>query len=262
MNNTKGFLLGENGVQLIIAVVASILIVMVGVAVYQSFVPDRATENGYKTLQELGLRLEALSEDKPTGTYLALNVPKTYLFSMQNGDLCGGNFCLCMCDADECVALVENSRVQDPLCVPTSKFPAFLITARTEHGILSVTDEQLHSRAFQRTFGETSANLKLEYVPGKVYQYNVYHKEALIRGDIRYDDFYFWANYFRFGNEGWEFSRDMNQWVAVKDSLRGPAYSEFNTLLQTLEGRNEEDGRQVFNALNIRETNGVYVISL
>lgn len=241
MNNKNGFLFGENIVQLLLAVVVSIFLIMVGVAVYHSFVPSSETEAAHKTLQSLISRLEELNESNPNGTYLALNLPKQFLYSTETGELCNGKYCLCMCDLNQCDDIKENGY---RICFGTDKFVAF-DGGETYGGA--------HSQVMKVT-GLKVVNLNLNYIPGKVYSYNVFDRLPLDP-----EDPFYVAYYYRYNQANWEVSTNLASWRVIDPDDNTFAYDRLIPFFKIL-GTNEEKGRRILEGY-VKESDGVYVIS-
>jgi hypothetical protein len=110
MKNKRGFLLGEETLKIIVAVICIILLVGLLVALYYSQINSAKTKQAQATLTnssesiasviervELGQGLNGSSETKlihnPSGWYLS-----SYTGNSQKPNSCAGENCLCICD--------------------------------------------------------------------------------------------------------------------------------------------------------------------
>lgn len=240
----------ENIVQIVLAVAGSVILVMLAVAIYNTFVPNRNNEQGVTSLESLVSRLEEVETQIMEGEYLALNFHKRYLFAPQTSPYCSSDFCLCLvCDDLNCRSFEEDVRES---CVPTEKLVVF---------------EQPSSDAptyYRRQYFQEDQikELSLRYVPGLVYSYNVHGTSAISGTYSGLSDNRYQAYFYRYEGDAsqWLVSTDLLSWKEF-DKVGIDLENEQGAVFEVLDGVTEERGRLYFLANEIKVSNGVYVIS-
>ncbi len=149
--NKKAFqLIGEHGVNLIIAVLCIIILIILGVGLYNFFLGEKAkTAQAKAELEQIGGRLQYAAEQKKEITQLVTTIQNWYFFSEEYGRLCSGEFCLCVCKNADCSG---NAKA----CIFTDKF-------------VLIRKNNIEARVVQLN---SPYELKLNLVDTEVYPFN------------------------------------------------------------------------------------------
>ncbi len=257
MKNKKAFLLGENFVKILIALISMVLIGLLLLAIYKFYVPDESAKVAQQQLESIYLELQTLSKTNPgPENYIALNTVKDWtLFSSEFGNLCSGNFCLCICKNIDCSQKSEDN--QERACIATDKF-------------ISLKNINPENRKVQQVRAIVLENppleLKLSFIDEEVYPYAsstelITPFEKGLQGKI--------PLFFKFNNE-WLWSLDLQNWMPSAtltvsggefdgSSVSVPINIAIIEELQTIKN-SQAEGEAYLRARNVKKSIGVYAI--
>lgn len=240
MKPKKAFLMGETIVKLVVAVLVSLVLIALGVTIYNFAVPDTSKKAAEQELNSLNLELKTLSTADPGPyPYLSLKTPEWYLFSVTKGDICQDKFCLCICESLSCD--IEDEQA----CIPTEKFVSVRLRGREERII---------------PMPKPPTELKITYINENVFPYDAV-KEQYSAVSIP-------MLFYKFQNNEWVWSPDLENWMSTQTTeVTGGIWNkdeptkENAEFIKVISGRNEQEGRGVLNIIT-SESNGAYRIEL
>jgi len=246
LKDKKGFeLLGENTIQLIIAVLCIVILIFLGMSIYDFFMGNSGDiKKAEYELREMNASLKSITDDNTERNYIITTVQDWVLFTDESGNLCGGNFCLCVCRDEGCKGNVKA-------CIATDKF-------------VRIKENGESKRMIQL---ESPSELKMSLSNEKVYPFN---------GGAQVLEYYIVAYgiipiFFKFDNE-WKWSPDLDNWMPVNTTVvsggelngREPMKEkqELIKFFSKVGGLkySESKGISLFNQINVHKSDGVYII--
>jgi len=268
LRDKKGFeLLGENTVQLIIAVLCIVILIILGMALYEFFMGNSGDiKKAEYELKEMKASLRSITDDKTERNYIVTTIQDWWLFSEEYGQLCGGSFCLCVCKEKDCSGKIKA-------CIATDKF----VLIRGEDG--------REVRIIQLT---SPSELKMKLSNGIVYPFNADKPVsdystvaktaaflinpaagiAALTADLNVV-FSVTPLFFKFDNE-WKWSPDLTNWMDTKtmkvtagewkDKEPVEANTELIKFVSNLKDTSGSKGIAIFEQTKIHKSDGVYVI--
>jgi len=247
IKNKKGFeLLGENTVQLVIALLCIVILIVLGVSLYEFFWGDSGDiKKAEYELKEMNAYLTSITDEKTEREYIVTTINDWWLFSDESGGLCDSNFCLCICKKVDCSG---NSKA----CIATDKF----VLIRGENG--------KEARIVELNL---PYELKMNLSKDEMYPFN---------GGASVKDYWIFVKtitplFFKFDKE-WKWSPDTLNWMDTKTSVvsggkwkdEEPANPSLELIkfVSKLDGvkSNENNGTVLFNQIGVHKSNGVYII--
>jgi len=247
LKDKRGFeLLGENTVQLIIAVLCIVILIILGVSLYDFFMGSKTdVKKAEYELKEMNASLRSIIDDKTEEKYIVTTIQGWSLFTDESGDLCGGNFCLCVCKDESC------SKNSPKTCISTDKFVRIVENGESKRMI------KLNS----------PSQLKMSLSNKEVYPFNG-GVQAIDYGIVAFGIV---PIYFKFDNE-WKWSPDLDNWMPVTTTVVSGGYldgkqpmeskKEFINFFSNIRDirSSESNGARLFNQIGIHKSDGVYVI--
>jgi len=246
LSDKKGFeLLGENTVQLIIAVLCITILIFLGVSLYDFFMGNSGDiKKAEYELKEMNASLKSLIDNKTEIKYIVTTIQDWVLFTDESGNLCGGNFCLCACRDEGCKGKAKA-------CIATDKFVRIMEDGKSRRMIVL----------------KSPSELKMSLSNEKVYLFN---------GGVQALEYYVVAYgiipiFFKFDNE-WKWGPDLVNWMPINTTVvsggefdgQQPMKSkvEFITFFSKIKDIkfSESTGAALFNQTGIHKSDGVYII--
>jgi len=247
LRDKRGFeLLGENTVQLIIAVLCVVILIILGVSLYDFIIGGKTdVKKAEYELKEMNASLRSIIDDKTEIKYIVTTIQGWSLFTDESGGLCGGNFCLCVCKDESC------SKNSPKACISTDKFVRLIENGESKRMI------KLNS----------PSQLKMSLSNKEVYPFNG-GVQAMDYGIIAFGIV---PIYFKFDNE-WKWSPDLDNWMPVTTTVVSggkldgqkpmEGKQEFINFFSRVEGLKDSENRGIslFNQINVHKSTGVYII--
>lgn len=237
--------LGYESIGIIIAALALIILISLGFKVLYGYSQSKnLEEKAESTLNEIKSVLIEAETEKKEKPYIFLTPANWYLASYEFKDLCTGDFCLCLCEKEDC-----NSAHS---CIPTEKFALIRETSSREAKTIYMAN--------------TPVTLSISFSEDKVIPFNADY--APIKG---------WTTavrtstlFFKFDNAEWKWSPDLKNWMDTSTlTVQGGVWNgvkptENNQIFisETL-GKvknSDEKGKNFFNEQGAHSSEGVYII--
>lgn len=277
MKNIKAFLMGETAVKLVLAVIASLVLLALGAAIYSSFIRTDLGDKANIEITQLQAELQRLNAGSGPLNYVVLHAPDWFLTSATRGGLCGDNaFCLCICKSETCIQASEGEI--ERACVITDRFVS-IRTTTPEYKATESPEDTFEVR-YVKLRGAPS-ELTLTYIDKKVYP-----KTDSKREDGRTDGLP--PTFYQFQEE-WKWGLDLTYWMKTSGTLvtegvfdssglfglglnyfktdrqnNFEEYSENIAIINLLDRapKNEEEGNKLLEKFEVTESNGVYRIDV
>ena len=237
--------LGGEVLGLIIAVLCIVILIFLGVALYDFFLGSgKELKQAQLELGNIKSGLSSLEIGDNSKSYIITGAVDWYLFSDEYGDLCNANFCLCICHSKDCSKGIKT-------CTATDKF-------------VIIRNEGKETREIPIN---SPLNIKLKLSDEKAYPFN---------GGKSVDDYWIIASsvtplFFKFDKD-WKWSPDLANWMSTNTLVvsggvwngQNPskANSDFISFFSKINGMNgnEEKGQNLFNDMRVHKSEGFYII--
>lgn len=117
MKNKRGFLLGEETLKIVVALICIIFLIYLLTSIYFSKINETKKIEAKNTLEKI---YEIITNSELSGSqeYYILNPSRWYLFSFTNKkpNACANENCICICDKVTNIPLMDNVKRQLTKC--------------------------------------------------------------------------------------------------------------------------------------------------
>lgn len=260
MKNKKAFLTLEQIVKLVLAILMSVLLIMLFVAIRGSVIKE---SSGDKTIQQVNAiysELRTLNSENTQKTFTILQSKGWYLVTSDINQLCGGEFCLCLCKNPICTQVGEDE--VERTCIVTDKYVSIRVKQYND-------ETRKERKYFKLEEVDLPLDVSLSFVEGKVYPYT----DRRYLQEERYEQVPVFYNFF----EEWRWSLDLEYWMktstweveggvweaATFGGVKQLASDKNRDVISTLDQyKDEEGGENFLESIRATESKGVYRIDV